>query len=204
MGIKFSKLDPDKDEVPTKGLMFLMVLFVSSMNNTIDQEIGTNNRKIYSPYFIAITSYLLLANISSIFGLTPPLSNIALALSMSAIAFIVLQFTGFKYQGFVGRLKGWMGPVKAVSFLIFPISVFGEFTTPFSMGMRLFGNIFSGVVLAGFLTTCCQLLGGLLGDSLAVLGTTILIHPVFDIFFGAIQMYIYFMLTLKNVRLSIE
>lgn len=200
LGIVFSKMDPEKDEVPTKGLKFLIILYVDAMNNYVAENLGPERKKVYAPYFIAITSYLSLANIASMFGLTPPMSNLALALSMSVIAFLCFQITGWHFQGFKGRIEGWLGPVHAVSFLIFPISVFGEFTTPFSMGMRLFGNIFSGVILAGVTYALFDSLGVILGSILSTVITTVIFHTIFDFAFGMIQMVVYFMLSAQLVR----
>ena len=200
MGIAFSKLDPDKDEVPTKGLKFLAVVLVDTINKFVERELPTVSKKIYVPYLLAIASFLSLANIASCFGLNPPFANLGIALVLSVLAFIIFQFTGFKYQGVKEKLKGLAGPMPAVSFLIFPISLIGEITTPLSMGMRMFGNIFSGVIIAGIVLSICQAINIFAGSVLATFALVTLLHPIFDIFFGLLQMYVYFMLTTMFIK----
>ena len=208
MGIRFSRLKPEKDEVPTKGLMFICVLLVSWANNFAVNNINEKEKKFFGPYVITCASYLTLANLSSLFGLTPPMTNLAVALSMSVIVFMILQFYGMKYQGFKGRVDGLLGPVKGVSFLVFPISLISEITTPLAMGMRLFGNIFSGVVLGGLVLGASNLLvdaiggiaGTMVGGGVAVVITAILVHTIFDAAFGLIQMFVFMMLSMMLTK----
>lgn len=208
LGIAFSKMNPDKDEVPTKGLKFLAVLLVDTINNFVENNIGKKDRNLYAPYFIGIASFITLANIASLFGLNPPFANLGVALMLSVIAFVMFQFTGLKFQGLKERVKGFIGPVPAASFLVFPISIIGEITTPFSMGMRMFGNIFSGLVLGGLVFAVTDMLGAMIGtvvgsivgSTLAVIVVTGILHPIFDVFFGLLQMYVYIMLTTMFIK----
>jgi len=200
MGFKFKKLDKENAEVPTKGLAFLCVIIVETINNHVDSNFGKNNRKIFAPWFLGIASFISIANIASLFGLNPPFGNLGVALSLSVLAFMIFQFTGLKFQGIKERIKGFLGPVKAFSPIIFPISIIGEFTTPFSMGMRMFGNIFSGIIIAGLVFIVGEALGGLIGSIAVTAAITTIIHPIFDVFFGLLQMYVYFMLTTMFVK----
>ena len=208
LGIAFSKMNPEKDEVPTKGLKFLAVLLVDTINNFVENNIGKEKRNLYAPYFIGIASFISLANIASLFGLNPSFANLGVALTLSVLAFVVFQFTGIRFQGIKERVKGFMGPVPAASFLVFPISIIGEITTPFSMGMRMFGNIFSGIVLGGLVFAVTDMLGAMigtvlgeiLGSFLSLIVVTGILHPIFDVFFGLLQMYVYFMLTTMFIK----
>ena len=188
MGQVFRKMNKKDSEVPTKGLKFLCILLVDSINKFVRNNIGEKNVKLFAPYFIGVASFISFANISSVFGLNPPFSNLGVALTLSIIAFLLFQFTGIKFQGLKNRIKGFLGPVKGVSFLVFPISIIGEITTPFSMGMRMFGNIFSGVVIGGVVFALSNVLTELLGSVIfggiiSTLFITTIIHPIFDIFF---------------------
>ncbi|MCR5741948.1 MAG: F0F1 ATP synthase subunit A [Gammaproteobacteria bacterium] len=196
LGIRFSKLDPEKDEVPTKGIMGLAVMLVIWANNLAVSNINKEEKKFFGPFVVTSASFLTFANLASLLGLVPPMSNLAVALSMSLIAFIILEVFSFKYQGVKGKIDGLLGPVKGVSFLVLPISIISEFTTPIAMGMRLFGNIFSGVVLGALVLGACEGFGVWVGSITATLFTAILVHTVFDVAFGLIQMFVYTMLTL--------
>ena len=200
MGIRFAKLDPKKDEVPTKGLMFFCVFWVRWANNFAVSNINEKERGFFGPFVVTETAYLGFANLSSLIGLTPPMSNVAVALSMSLIAFCIFQFYALKYQGVKNRIDGLLGPVKGVSFLVFPINLISEFMTPIAMGMRLFGNIFSGVVMAALIFGACEALGAVFGSIVATVVVAGLVHTIFDIAFGIIQVIVYLMLTILLTR----
>ena len=59
------------------------------------------------------------------------------------MTFTLIQMTGIKFQGFGSYLKGFVDPNP----LFLPINLIGEIATPFSLGLRLFGNILSGSVI---------------------------------------------------------
>lgn len=200
LGIRFSKLDPEKDEVPTKGIMMLSVIIVEMANNMAVTNVNEKEKRFFGPYVVTIGSYLTFANLASLLGLTPPMANVGVALSMSLLAFIILQVYAFKYQGLKNRINGLLGPVKGVSFLVLPISLVSELTTPISLGMRLFGNIFSGVVIGALVIGAAEMLGTWVGGIVATAFTAILVHTIFDIAFGLIQMFVYTMLTLMLTK----
>ena len=78
------------------------------------------------------------------------------------------------------------GPFLNVVF--FPMNLISEFSTPISMSLRLFGNILSGTVMTG-------LIYGLLPKVLTLIWPAAL-HIYLDVFSGAIQTYVFCMLTM--------
>ena len=75
---------------------------------------------------------------------------------------------------------------------LFPINLIGEVAVPLSLSLRLFGNIMSGTILMG-------LIYGLLPTVLTI-GIPSVIHVYCDIFSGAIQTYVFCMLTMVYVN----
>jgi F-type H+-transporting ATPase subunit a len=82
---------------------------------------------------------------------------------------------------------------KPLPFL-FPINLIGEIAVPFSLSLRLFGNVLSGTVIMA-------LIYGLL-SKVAFLWPGVL-HAYFDIFSGAIQTYVFCMLTMVFISQKI-
>lgn len=76
--------------------------------------------------------------------------------------------------------------------VLFPINLIGEVAVPLSLSLRLFGNIMSGTILMG-------LIYGLLPTVLTI-GIPSVIHVYCDIFSGAIQTYVFCMLTMVYVN----
>ena len=75
--------------------------------------------------------------------------------------------------------------------ILFPINLIGEFATPLSMSLRLFGNIMAGTIMMA-------LWYGLL-PWLAQLGIPAFLHMYFDLFSGAIQTFVFAMLTMTFI-----
>lgn len=84
----------------------------------------------------------------------------------------------------VGKLKGLFEPI----FLFFPINVISEFATPVSLSLRLFANILSGTMMMA-------LIYGLLPKFLLWVWPAAL-HAYLDVFAGALQAYVFAMLTM--------
>ena len=92
-----------------------------------------------------------------------------------------------KTNGFGGYMKGFTTPIPIMT----PFNILSEIATPISMACRHFGNILSGTVMMG-------LIYGLLPIFLK-LGLPAVLHIYFDLFSGAIQTYVFCMLTMVYV-----
>ncbi len=201
VGVKISKLDPA--ETP-KGFLFLCITIVSFFQNFLKDYISGKRLDFFGPYLFTIIIFLALANTSALLGMTPPLANIGVALSFSIITFIMIKVAEFKFQGVKSKLSGLMGPVKPLAPLMIPINLIGEISTPFSMGLRLFVNLMSGVVISAMVfavigsAQSILLQIGLYG----VFG--VVLHLMFDIFFGLIQAFVFFMLSTVNLSMASE
>lgn len=69
--------------------------------------------------------------------------------ALSLIVFFYVQYIGIKSRGFWGYLKHFVGPVPFLFLLFIPIEIIGELVKPFSLSMRLFGNIYGEDVING-------------------------------------------------------
>lgn len=202
IGLKVKKLS--YAEVP-KGVTLVAVMFVQSINNMM-QDFFKKNWKVFTPFMLTILLFLLFANTAALAGLSTPLSNISVALGFSLLAFGFIQISALIVKKPKQRVKDLMDPHP----LFLPINLIGEMSTPFAMGIRLFGNLLSGAIIGIIVyglshsmgVAMSELLGG---DFLGVVGYgfvqifgvgagAIVLHAIFDIFFGAIQAYVYFML----------
>jgi F-type H+-transporting ATPase subunit a len=193
-GIRVKKLDPAKTP---KGFMFLMIIIVDFFNKFLSDYITEKKRfNFFAPYLFTILVFLAVANISSLFGMTAPLSNIGVAMSFSILTFIMVRVTEFKFSSFKNIINGLVGPVKALAPIMVPINLIGEFSTPFSMGLRLFVNLLSGAIITAIFYGLLGLIGGLFAG--------VVLHAVFDIFFGLIQAFVFFMLSTVNLSMASE
>jgi len=193
VGIKVKKSDPAQTP---KGIVFLFVFIVESFHNFIKEYISGKKLKFFGPYLFTIIVFLALANTASLIGLAPPLANIGVALSFSIMTFIMIKVAEIKFQGVWNKIKGLAGPVLPLAILMVPINLIGEVSTPFSMGLRLFVNLMSGTVIAAMVYAGVGWFGGIFAG--------VALHAVFDIFFGLIQAFVFFMLTTVNISMASE
>lgn len=103
--------------------------------------------KRFMPYLGTLFFYILTMNFM---GLTPGLkaasSSINITASLALLTFLYAQYVGFKELGFVGWADHLAGSPRdvigwAMVPLLLPIHIIGELAKPFSLAVRLFGNI---------------------------------------------------------------
>jgi F-type H+-transporting ATPase subunit a len=89
-------------------------------------------------------------------------------------------------------LKSFFDP----HFIFFPLNLIGEIAKPVSLSFRLFGNMLSGTIIL-------TLYYGLM-PYFTQIGIPALLHAFFDIIFGALQTYIFVILSLMYVKGAAE
>lgn len=174
-----SKLS-DKEGKPG-ALQNVAELIVEMLDNMVGGGLGR-----YAPrfrnYIGVLFIFLLTANLSGLLGLRAPTADYGVTLPLGLITFSIVQFQNIKNNK-VGAFTDLFKPLP----FLFPINLIGEIATPFSLSIRLFGNVLSGTIIMG-------LVYGLLGRFAALWPG--FLHVYFDVFSGAIQAYVFCMLTM--------
>lgn len=173
----------DPEAVPGPFLNFIELL-VELVDNLTKSNMGKRGYR-FSNYIGTLFTVVIVCNISGLFGLRPPTADYGVTLPLALITFVMIHYNGFKYEK-AGHVTKLFKPV-----LLTPINIIGEIATPLSMSLRLFGNILSGTVMMG-------LLYGLLPKLLQAFIWPVfgVLHVYFDVFSGAIQAYVFCMLTM--------
>ena len=177
-------------DVPS-GIVLLSIEFVALVNNMMHDFFKTYWKQ-FTPYMFTIFLYLIFANTASLWGLTAPMSNISIAISFSILAFTSIQISALVIKNPIRRTKELMDPHP----LFLPINLIGEISTPFAMGIRLFGNLLSGAIIGLIVYGLTQWVG--------IIPGALIIHPVFDVFFGIIQAYVYLILFTIFLSMAVE
>lgn len=178
--IAIKKADPNKVPGP---FLNVIELLVESLDNLVVSNMGPKQAPKFANYVGTLAAFIFFSNISGLFGLRPPTADYGVTFPLAIITWVMIQYNGFKYQKF-GKIKGLFEPI----FLFFPINLIGEFATPISMSLRLFGNILSGTVMLA-------LIYGLLPKVCTLIWPAAL-HAYLDVFSGAIQTFVFIMLTM--------
>ena len=97
----------------------------------------------FVPFFGSIFIFILAANFFGMIpGMEPPTGDTDLTFALGAICFVFYIYQGFKTQG-ASYLKSFLGPLLALTPLMLPIEVADNLFRPFSLGVRLFANMFA-------------------------------------------------------------
>lgn len=181
---KIKKADPYKAPDTLLNIAELLMEFLENMTKGV---MGNNAGKLVN-YISTIAIFILISNVSGLLGLRPPTADYGVTFPLGVISFGIITFCKFKYQKPKGVLKGLCDPW--VFWL--PINLIGDFAVPVSLSLRLFANILSGTVMMALYYA--------LIPWFAKIGIPSVLHVYFDLFSGAIQTYVFCMLTMTYVN----
>ena len=179
--------------VPGKKQVVLEMIY-NYVHDLVDNNIGSSFLG-YIPYVGTLVVYLLALNLMGLFGIKPPTQDLSVTAALGLTSFFVINYTALKRNGTLGYLKGWGSPYL----LMLPINIMERVTLPISLALRLFGNMLAATILV-------ELVYSALGkiSFIAQAGLPIIVHGYFDLFDGAIQMLVFTMLTIINIKMTAE
>ncbi|HKZ01793.1 MAG TPA: F0F1 ATP synthase subunit A [Pyrinomonadaceae bacterium] len=98
-------------------------------------------------YFPVVMTFAVLILVSNLMGMVPlfmsPTAAVSVTFALGLFSFLYYNYIGIKENGILGHLKHLAGPIWWIAWLIFPIELISNFIRPFSLGIRLFGNMFA-------------------------------------------------------------
>ncbi|MCL1925087.1 MAG: F0F1 ATP synthase subunit A [Defluviitaleaceae bacterium] len=173
-----------KTDTPT-GIQNVIELIVDMFDKFIISNLGEKNRK-YGNWFFGVFTFLIFANFSGLIGLRPPTADITMTLALSMSTFFIIHIGGFMYNP-KGYAKSFLEPF----FVFLPMNIIGELAVPVSLGLRLFGNILSGMIILSIIYYIVPWF--------LAIGWPALLHAYFDVFAGLIQAFIFTVLSLTFI-----
>src|SRR6266576_6660809 len=130
------------EEEPGYGQQTLE-LGVLAVRGMIEDIIGPQGLK----YFPVVITFAVLILVSNLMGLFPlfmsPTAAVSVTFALGISSFLYYNYIGIKENGLFGHLGHLAGPIWWIAPLIFPIELISNFIRPFSLGIRLFGNLFA-------------------------------------------------------------
>ena len=177
------KEKPDKKQAAIEQLYDTIKSLVT---NTMGESYSS-----FIPYIGSLIIYLIFLNFSGLIGIKPPTQDLSVTIGLAFTTFITIHYTAIKRNGFGRYLKGYIHPFAFMA----PINLMERVMLPVSLALRLFGNMLAATILV-------ELVYEVLGNY--AIGIPIIVHGYFDVFDGTIQMLVFSMLTMIQIKLTVE
>jgi F-type H+-transporting ATPase subunit a len=129
-------------------LQAFVEMIVEWLEGLASTMMGPKYGRHFTPFIATLFVYIATMNCFVLIPLgKSPTSTFLNNISIAVVVFLYVQYTGIKRQGLLGYLHHLAGSPKdlagwCLSPLLFALELFGEFVKPFSLSLRLFGNIF--------------------------------------------------------------
>lgn len=175
-----------KFKVVPKGFQNVVELIIETFDNFAVSTLGEKISYI-SPWFFMVFVFILSSSLFSVFGLRAPTADWATTFALALASFILMLFMGFKHRK--GEyLKSFFEP----HFIFFPLNLIGELAKPVSLSFRLFGNVLSGTIILTLYYALTPIF--------VQIGIPSILNAFFDVIFGALQTYIFVIISLMYVK----
>ncbi|MFH1223275.1 MAG: F0F1 ATP synthase subunit A [Pseudomonadota bacterium] len=142
--IMYGKLKRIKNpEIPdAKFNMRNIFEIISQMLFSLARDtMGEGNAIKFFPALAAVFTFIFLNNLIGLIpGFLPATDNINTTFACGIFIFVYYNYIGFKEHG-IGYIKHFFGPIIWLAPLMFPIELISNAVRPFSLGLRLFGNM---------------------------------------------------------------
>ena len=185
------------------GVQLFWEAITNQTRTQIENAIGMKIAPFVLPLAVTLFVFILVANWLSVLPvqytkdgathelLKPPASDINFVLALALFVFICYHAAGFWRRGPLGHpIKLLKGHVTILA----PINLVEELAKPISLSLRLFGNIFAGGILVALIALFPPYIMWLPNA----------IWKSFDLFVGAIQAFIFALLTILYFSQSME
>ncbi len=139
--------------LPTKPQAALE-LFVATLDTQIVETTGANPSP-YRAFIGTLFLFILVANWSSLVpGVEPPTAQLETDAALAILVFLSVIWFGVRGGGVGGYLRSFASPNP----VMIPLNMLSSVTRVFSMFVRLFGNVMSGVFVIGIVASLAGLL----------------------------------------------
>ena len=158
--------------------------------DTVDSQIRDTMQLEPGPYrgFVGtLFMFIFVANWSSLVpGVQPPTAHLETDAALALLVFLAIIWFGVR----AGGVRGYLATFATPSIVMVPLNVVEAVTRTFSLFVRLFGNVMSGVFVIGIVLS---LAGLLVPIPLMAL----------DLLIGAVQAYIFAILAMVFISSAI-
>ena len=189
-------------------------MIVEAATNLVRNNTGGTKFDGLIPFVSAIFATSIVSNLISLIPIfRSPTADLSTEAAWAITVFVLITANKIKAGGILGYMKGFTEPIPVMT----PFNILSELATPVSMACRHSGNILSGIVINGLIYAALAIASGALlglipgavGDFLSNIpilsvGLPAVLSVYFDWFTGAMQAFIFTMLTIMYIANAAE
>lgn len=161
----------------------------TAVRNQVESTMGIQTAPYVVPLAMSLFLFILIANWLAVIPtghhpeyVPPPASDVNLAYALALLVIVWMHVAGVRKKG----VRGYYHHLFQPHWIMFPINLVEEIARPITLSLRLFGNIFSGVILVSLIALFPAY----------ILWAPNAIWKLFDLFIGLIQAFIFALLTI--------
>lgn len=188
--LTFGYLATRKRSILPGPVQVLGELLVTTLYALVEDALDKEKAKKYAPMISALFLFLVLSNwLGIIPHLEEPTKDLNTPLAFGLMGFVLAHHAGIKSKGFKRYIKEYFEPI----FFMMPLNLIGELAKVVSISFRLFGNIMGGSII-------------ILVVSYLVYSLVLppFLNAFFGLFVGAIQAFVFTMLTLVYISVQVK
>lgn len=167
----------------------ILEITVEGLEKMLDDVIGKDGKRYLAPVGTFGVLILMCNLFGFIPGFMPPTGSLIVTLSLGICSFITYNFIGLAKGGF-SYLKHFLGPIAMLGIIYAPIEIVSHCSRPFSLGIRLFCNIFGDHQIGGIFLTLVPF-----GIPVAFI--------LLGLFVACMQAFVFFMLSAVYISLAL-
>jgi len=195
-------------------VQYMMEQYVGAFDGLVGSslELGSKERnRRFFPLIGALFMFLLIADFMGFpptGGFEEPTADINCTLGLGIMGMVIATYCGAKWKGPLAYIEEMMGPMfaekeakgaakiagKLSALFFFPLNLIGEFAKVISISFRLFGNIIGGAIIITVVSHLVYHFSPLV----------IALDLFFIFFIGAVQAFVFTMLTLTYIAVAIK
>ncbi len=187
--------------IPSKRQVIIETLY-ELLEGMIGEILGTWKKK-YFLYFSTLFLFILISNIIAFFPVPwmsikdgsmqiyalfrTPTADLNTTVCLAMFSTLLFIGVGIQNNSLFGYLKGFLSPTP----LLLPLNIVGEIAKPLNISIRLFGNMFAGMVIIGLIYYAVPYF------------VPVPLHLYFDLFSGLVQSFVFVNLSMVYLQGSI-
>lgn len=143
LGLLFKFVWIKKFQMVPKGMQLLLEMAVGGVKKFSTNVLGDAAGGSIAPYMLTIYTFVILGGLTEYMGVRSPATDLNCTIALAVITFVLIIAYAIRYKGVGGWLKSYATPKP---FMV-PINVLSAITIPVSLACRMFGNLFSGLLI---------------------------------------------------------